>query len=132
LISNFDIFIIKQRPSVMKKMFLGAAVVLAVLILANCNPSKKVAATPPPKINYENNVKAVVMANCTPCHIPANGGNKRPYDNVANLKSDIDEIIHRISLQPNERGFMPFKHARLSDSTINVFKQWKADGLLEN
>jgi len=26
---------------------------------------------------------------------------------------------------------MPFKHPKLSDSTINVFAEWKKDGLLE-
>jgi hypothetical protein len=35
-------------------------------------------------------------------------------------------------LNPGERGFMPFKKtAKLSDSTIAVFKQWKEDGLGE-
>jgi hypothetical protein len=77
-------------------------------------------------------MQADVVANCSPCHIPAKGGNKKPYDNFANVKTDIDEIIRRIELEPSARGFMPFrKNAKLSDSTIAVFKQWKADGLLE-
>jgi nitrate/TMAO reductase-like tetraheme cytochrome c subunit len=72
------------------------------------------------------------MANCTPCHIPANGGRKRAYDNFTNVKEDIDEIIRRIDQNPTDRGFMPFKKTeKLNDSTIAVFKKWKADGLLE-
>ena len=115
----------------MKKMLLSAAFVAAVLVLTNCNSTKKLAAPPPAKKNYQTDMKALVAANCSPCHIPAYGGNKRPFDNYANLKTDIDGIISRISMQPTDRGFMPFKRGRLSDSTIMVFKQWKADGLLE-
>ena len=38
-------------------------------------------------------------------------------------------MINRIELHPGEKGFMPFKGIRLSDSSINLLKQWKADGL---
>lgn len=116
----------------MKKYFILGSLASAILIFANCSNTKKVAATPAPKLNFETNVQTLIAANCVPCHIPAKGGNKRPYDNFANVKADIDEIIRRIELNPGERGFMPFKKAaKLSDSTIAVFKQWKADGLLE-
>ncbi len=116
----------------MKKYFVFTAVSVAALIFANCGSSKKATATVAPKLNYAANMQAVVVANCSPCHIPAKGGNKKSYDNFANVKADIDEIIRRMELNPGERGFMPFKkNAKLSDSTIAVFKQWKADGLLE-
>lgn len=116
----------------MKKLFLLGAFAATVILLSNCGPSQKVTTVAAPKSNYETNVQATVMANCSPCHIPANGGRKRAYDNFANVKADIDEIIRRIELNPADRGFMPFRKAeKLSDSVINVFKQWKADGLLE-
>ncbi len=116
----------------MKKIFSLTAIATAVLIFSNCSSSKKATAVAPAKFNYETNVQTVVAANCAPCHIPSKGGNKRPYDNFANVKADIDEIIRRIELTPGTRGFMPFRGtAKLSDSTINVFKQWKTDGLLE-
>lgn len=116
----------------MKKYFVFTAIAATALIFANCGSSKKAVATPVAKLNYEANVQSVVVAYCSPCHIPAKGGNKKPYDNFANMKTDIDEIIRRIELEPTARGFMPFKkNAKLSDSTINVFKQWRADGLLE-
>ena len=115
----------------MKKYFAFAAIVTVAIIFANCGPSKKAVAMIP-KLNYETNMQAVIVANCSPCHIPAKGGNKKPYDNFANVKTDIDELIRRIELEPTVRGFMPFKkNAKLSDSTIAVFKQWRADGLLE-
>ena len=40
-------------------------------------------------------------------------------------------FLKSIQLNPGEKGFMPFKHPKLSDSTINVFVKWKEDGLLE-
>ncbi len=119
----------------MKKYFALSVIAVAALIFSNCNPSKKATADAPkeaPKSTYAVNVTTVIMNNCTPCHVPAKGGNKKPYDNFANVKSDIDEIIRRIELNPGDRGFMPFKHPKLNDSTITVFKQWKADGMLEN
>jgi mono/diheme cytochrome c family protein len=121
----------------MKKFFLLSSVLSAIFLLSNCGPSKKATAAiepaPAPKTTYEGSMTTVVMANCSPCHIPAKGGNKKAYDNYANVKADIDEIIRRIELNPGERGFMPFrKQAKLSDSTINVFKQWKTDGMLQN
>ena len=87
---------------------------------------------PPPKLVYENGLQTLIASNCSPCHIPAKGGRKKAYDNYANVKTDIDDMIRRIELYPTDRDFMPFKKTeKLSDSTIAVFKQWKADGLLE-
>ena len=114
----------------MKKYFILTGIVVTALILSNCSGSKKIAAVP--KSNYATNVSVVIMNTCSPCHIPANGCNKKPYDNFANVKTDIDEIIRRIEMNPGDRGFMPFKKtAKLSDSTIAVFKKWRDDGLLE-
>jgi hypothetical protein len=113
----------------MKKILILGLLSSAVLVLSNCGTAKKTMAVP--KMTYESNLQPVIVANCSPCHIPAKGGNKKPYDNYANVKTDIDEMIKRIESHPGDRGFMPFKRNRLSDSTINVFKQWRADGTLE-
>ena len=51
--------------------------------------------------------------------------------NYQNVKTDIDEIIRRIQLNPGERGFMPMKHPKLSDSSIAIFINWRNDGLIE-
>ena len=117
----------------MKKYFIIAGIVALTTLLYNCSGSKKATASsaPPAVSNYQTNVKTVIEANCSPCHIPAKGGNKKAYDDFANVKADIDDIIRRIELNPGDRGFMPFKHPKLGDSTIAVFKKWKTDGLLE-
>ena len=114
----------------MKKIYFIVFIAVAVFALSNCGSSKKVAAAPA-KLTYQANVQALVETNCSPCHIPAKGGRKKAYDTYASVQGDIDEIIRRIELEPGQRGFMPFKGAKLSDSTIAQFKKWKADGMLE-
>jgi hypothetical protein len=117
------------------KKYSFIVIMLAIsLVLTYCGPSKKTtssAVKEVPKSTYASSVSIVIMNNCVPCHVPAKGGNKKAYDNYANVKTDIDEMIRRIELNPGDKGFMPFKKAKLSDSTIAVFKQWKADGMLE-
>lgn len=116
----------------MKKIIAFTAFITTILIFVNCSSAKKTAATEVPKLSYEANVQTAITTYCTPCHIPSKGGNKKAYDNFANVKMDIDEIIRRIELNPTDKGFMPFrKAAKLGDSTIAIFKQWKTDGLLE-
>lgn len=114
----------------MKKIMVFAALAALAFTLTYCNASKK-AANKKPKMKYETDVKAVIEANCSPCHIPAKGGRKLPLDSYAALTKNIDEILRRVQLNPTDRGFMPDRRAKLSDSTINVLKQWKTDGLLE-
>jgi len=100
-----------------------------LFVFQYCSTAKK-AQKEPAKITYEANVQSIITNNCAPCHIPPNG--KRELLNTYDAaKSHIDEIITRIQKKPGEKGFMPFKHEKLSDSTIQVFVQWRTDGLLE-
>ena len=114
----------------MKKL---SVVVLLVMTFAlqYCSTTKKVAKVEEPKLTYAANIQPLMVANCSPCHFPPQG-NKKAYNSYLAVKTDIDSILNRIQRHPGERGFMPFRKARLSDSTINVFVQWKKDGLLEN
>ena len=115
----------------MKRYYVLTVLVITSILLSYCHSAKKAMASTP-KLTYENNLLPVIIANCSPCHIPSKGGNKTPFDNYANVNKNIDEMIRRIQLNPTDKGFMPFKKtAMLSDSTIAVLKQWKADGLLE-
>ena len=83
-----------------------------------------------PKITYVADVQQTIIANCSPCHIPPKGF-KRAFNTYNSARFNIDEMIVRIEKQPGEKGFMPFKHKKLADSTIMVFVNWKKDGLLE-
>jgi hypothetical protein len=121
----------------MKRFLIPVGVIsLSVIVFAGCHTKKKATTEPtanaaanPPAVSYAVNMKSIVATNCTPCHIPAQGGNKKALDNYDALKANIDDAIRRISLNPTDMGFMPFKHAKLSDSTIAVFKQWRDAGM---
>jgi hypothetical protein len=116
----------------MKKVFTLFLISGLVVFLVNCNPAKKATGSPASVTTWEAHVQPLVMTHCTPCHIPAKGGNKKAYDNYANVKTDIDEMIRRIELNPGDRGFMPFRaKEKLSDSIINVFKEFRGDGVVE-
>lgn len=112
----------------MKRITTVLAVVLATgLLFQFCasSKSKKMAAAP---TTYEGHVMPLIQAKCSPCHI-APDGKKKHYSNYDAVKADIDSLIRRVSLQPNEKGFMPFKKTeRLPDSLIQVLVKWKADG----
>ena len=103
---------------------------LAPFVLQFCSSSKK-AVKAQPLFTYTTDVQPLIVSNCSPCHIPAKGGRTKPLDTYTGTTVNIDNIIDRIQRNPDEKGFMPFKHPKLSDSTINVFVQWKKDGLRE-
>ena len=113
----------------MKKIALFFLAATPVLLLQFCSTAKK-AQKEIPKITYTSDVAPVITAHCSPCHIPPKG-NKEALHTFEAAKKNIDESIRRIQLNPTDRGFMPFKHPKLPDYTIQVFVKWKADGLLE-
>ena len=123
----------------MKKFLIPVGVIsLSVIVFAGCHSKKKAMAEPAANaapnassVSYAVSVKSIVAFNCSPCHIPAKGGNKKALDTYDALKANIDDAIRRISLNPTDMGFMPFKHPKLSDSTIAVFKQWRDAGMPE-
>jgi hypothetical protein len=116
----------------MKQILFVLASLCCVCVLSYCSGSKKAsgtnAAAPTVTYTYETNVKNLVVQKCNPCHIPANGGRKLALDNYDSVKVHIDEIVRRVQLNPGEKGFMPFKNPKLSDSAIQVFKTWKEEG----
>lgn len=114
----------------MKRNLLITGLVATAFIFSYCSSSKKSASKAPSKEIYTGHVETLIMANCAPCHIPAEGGKKKALDTYDKAKAEIDDIIKRIELHPGEKGFMPSKKPRLNDSTIAVFKKWKEDGLM--
>lgn len=115
----------------MKKIYVFAGMAVLALGLTYCSSSKKAAAIP--KTTYTANVSTIMAGSCSPCHIPSKGGNKKAYDNYANVKADIDEIIRRVELNPTDRGFMPFKKTeKLPADVVAILKKFKEDGALEN
>lgn len=99
-------------------------------ILQFCTSIHQVKSGTNRKITYVHNIQPIVMNSCSPCHIPPEG-KKKAYHNYTAVKADIDTILTSIQKKPNEKGFMPMRHPKLSDSTISIFIKWKNDGLLE-
>src|SRR5437773_2449666 len=98
----------------MRKYFTLASIITIVTIFSNCHTAKKAQTeSMVPKVTYESNMQSLVSQNCSPCHFPAKGGNKKPFDNYESVKANIDSMIARIQLDPGQKGFMPFKRARL-------------------
>ncbi|CAN5758452.1 hypothetical protein BH10BAC3_BH10BAC3_21780 [soil metagenome] len=112
------------------KKYLIFLLLPAFALLQYCSSSKKAKAPAATvaKFTFEDHVKPLVSASCAPCHTTGNKLHLLAYNNSM---QNIDSIIYRVKLSPGEKGFMPFKHDKLSDSAINVFVKWKADGLLE-
>ncbi len=113
----------------MKKLLLIIAFAITTVLLTQCRSTKAV--TAPKKLSYAADIQPIMADKCTPCHFPDKGGKIEALNTYVSVKDHIDDIIRRIQLNPGEKGYMPFKKPKLSDSTINVFKQWKADGLAE-
>ena len=114
----------------MKKLCIVLIFVMP-LVFQFCSSAKKSqTAVVAPKITYMANVHPTILGNCSPCHIPPKGS-KKALDNYESAKESIDDILARIQKQPDEKGFMPFKHPKLSDSTIQVFVDWRNNGMPE-
>ncbi|MXV17330.1 hypothetical protein [Hufsiella ginkgonis] len=113
------------------KKFYVLLIIASTILFQFCATKKGGKSKKAAKITYTANMAGIITSNCAPCHIPPKG-NKEPLNTYAALKANIDESIIRINRNPGEKGFMPQRHPKLSDSLIHVFVQWKADGLLEN
>jgi len=114
----------------MRKLFTTITFLITILFFQFCSSPKNIAAPVPVAITYQNNILPIVQTSCAPCHI-AGKGNKLALDNYAGTREVVDDILMRIQKSPGERGFMPARHSRLSDSTIAIFADWKTSGLLE-
>ena len=76
---------------------------------------------------YTSNIKTIFEAKCTPCHFPAQGGNKAALDNYTSASSQIDDILVRVQLKPDDRGYMPFREKKEAVTAAEVasLKEWK-------
>ena len=106
--------------------------IFSVGLLQFCSSSKKMKAKAmtSSNISYTTQINPIIINKCSPCHI-AGKGNKKPLDSYEALKSNMDEILVRVQKNPDEKGFMPFKHPKLSDSTIQLLAQWKSSGFMK-
>jgi len=122
------IFLFKnQQNTIMKKVLVPVLFFSTVIIFEFCSSSKK-ALKSAPKTSYTSDVQNIISGSCSPCHVGA-GAKQKKLDTYDAVKTNIDSILRRIQLNPNDKGFMPFRHPKLSDSTIQVFVNWKVAGM---
>ena len=122
-----------QRKFHMRKFYI-LLLIASAFLLQLCTTKKKAQETAASssskmKVTYVADIQPLVVKHCSPCHIPP--GKKEPLNTFAAVKHEIDEVIESIQKNPGQHGFMPAKHSKLSDSTINVFVQWKKTGMQE-
>mgnify|MGYP007022261838 CR=1 FL=1 len=113
----------------MKQLVFGLTLITTIIVFQFCSSSKKAQNTVA-TTSYSSHVQSIVINNCSPCHVGANAKQTSlsSYDAV---KNNIDNILARIHKNPGEKGFMPLKKPKLSDSTIQVFEKWKAEGFAQ-
>jgi uncharacterized membrane protein len=124
----------------MKKFFIASALMLFIVFVA-CSPKSTPTTTTTtttepdaPKMmatTYSGEVQPLIQSKCTPCHLPSKGGNKANFENYESAKKYGADMVRRIELNPTDKGFMPFKHDKLSADEIAVFKKWVEDGMQE-
>jgi hypothetical protein len=120
--------VLAKQPSMKKFILLSSLCFSFALIIFSC--SRKSAAALASKKQaahvamYESSVKPLIATKCAPCHLPTEGGKKKPLDNYDSVKVIATDIVRRVELNPGEKGFMPFKKSKLSAEEIAVFKKW--------
>lgn len=85
----------------------------------------------PEQVRYTVDVKPIIETNCIGCHSPGGPAASKPLTSYDLVKGNIDNIIDRIQRPLGTAGRMP-PGGSLSQSQINFFIKWKADGLIEN
>lgn len=114
----------------MKKFLFFGLFLATIVIFEFCSSSKKAHKSTAAAATYTSSVQNIVATNCSPCHV-GSGARQKRLDNYEALKNNIDEILRRIQLNPGDKGFMPMRHPKLPDSTIQVFVNWKNNGLMQ-
>jgi hypothetical protein len=115
----------------MKKIILIVFATGSLIVLQNCNSSKKIAKSPA-VFSYSKDIVPIMQASCTPCHFPPEG-RKQALNTYADVKANIAEIINRVKLPQTDNKFMPWKNKKpaLSDSLINVLSEWQKQNMPE-
>ena len=120
----------------MKKLFIALSL-MAIVIFVACSQKTTpttTTTTESPKTmgtTYASEVQPLIQSKCAPCHLPSKGGVKANFETYESAKKYGADMVTRVELNPGDRGFMPFKHDKLTADEIAIFKKWVADGLME-
>ncbi|MBV5313320.1 MAG: hypothetical protein JZU47_08495 [Prolixibacteraceae bacterium] len=112
----------------MKTKILALAVTSAFLFFSSCSKDEDV--TPDNKVTFNDDIKPILKASCTPCHITG-GSQSSKWDNYETVKGKISVILDRVNRAPGTPGFMPEGGSKLPLTEIATLSKWVTDGLLE-
>lgn len=108
--------------------------VLAFSIVINCETRTYDEITPKiiivQTVKYSTDVKPIIEANCISCHSPGGAASFQPWTSYDQVKNHIDIILDRIQKPLGDPLKMP-QGGSLPQSSIEVLKKWKTDGLQE-
>lgn len=114
----------------MNRNILLLIVMVSIFVFVACtqkaSPGKTIV-----KTNYQADIIPLLQARCSPCHLPTKGGRKADFENYEAAKKYAADMVTRVLRNPGEKGFMPFKGAKLPEEEISVFKKWVEQGMLE-
>ena len=121
----------------MKSLFTVITLVTLIVFVscAKKTTSAGSTATETPKAkatSYTTDVLPLLQAKCSPCHFPSKGGNKANFETYASASKFGSEMVTRVQKNPGERGFMPMRNPKLSDTDIALLKKWVDGGMAEN
>ena len=111
----------------MKTRLFFPALLSVTLVFIGCQKDDD---EPVVKVTYTKDVKPIMVANCTPCHV-AGGANPNKFDEYMPTKNKITSILDRVTREESAAGFMPAGGTKLSSETIDILNNWVADGTLE-
>jgi mono/diheme cytochrome c family protein len=117
----------------MKKMTkLNFLIVIALAYTVTLSCKKDEAVVAPKLLTYNADIKSIMVANCTPCHMPG-GIRANKWDDYTTTKNNVSFILDRIQRDVTAAGFMPRGGTKpVSTAEIAKIQQWVKDGLLEN
>ncbi|MDV3908079.1 hypothetical protein CMT84_06415 [Elizabethkingia anophelis] len=79
-------------------------------------------------VKYTADIKPIMDNNCVGCH---SAGSFKPLVTYEQTKNNIDGILDRIQRPDGDPKKMP-KGRSMSAAQINIFINWKTNGLTEN
>lgn len=116
----------------MKKQIIGLSAIYLLCISCSTDSTKDVV---PQKIDnspvsYQKDVSPIIQNQCISCHGASNPIGGISLTNYTEVKTEINNVIDRISRNSSEPGYMP-QGGIISTININTIKNWQTDGLLE-
>lgn len=122
-------------PSIRKTLVLSGVLFFVAACSQKTAPAAKVEEPyTGPKVTYNEHIAPIMERSCSPCHYPAQDGNKQALDTYTAVKDEYKDVVYRVQLPQDHFRHMPFKNKKPSFSAeeIEMLKNWARGGFLES